>query len=58
MDKIMAMLRGSAPMGKLGAAGSSEHHRREPLVTLSKESVGEGEDSLDSTTLPRIGPRS
>ena len=54
----MAMLCGSTPVGKLGAAGSSEHHRREPLVTLYEESIGEGEDSLASTTLPRIGPRS
>ncbi|GMN58322.1 hypothetical protein TIFTF001_027422 [Ficus carica] len=55
MDKIMAMLSGSALIGESSKAGSSERRHRERSVTLSEESVGEGEDEISEANAKFIG---
>lgn len=51
----MAMLSGSASVGESSEAGLSECHRREPSLTLSEESVGEGEDEIGEADAKFIG---
>ncbi|GMN56211.1 hypothetical protein TIFTF001_025338 [Ficus carica] len=47
MVKIVMMLNGSIPTGKLSEAGSSEPRFHEPSVSLSKKSVEKGREETE-----------